>query len=75
MKPTPTPPRKRTGPPGIHPTEEPTTKTFSVLPSDLRTLTDLGDGNRSAGLRAVLASYRRIPTGFPDLDKRPTPTP
>ncbi len=55
MKPTPPPPaRKRTGPPNVHPTEEPVTKTFSILPSDLRTLTALGNGNRSAGLRAVL---------------------
>lgn len=50
--------RKRTGPPNVHPTEEPVTKTFSILPSDLKTLEAIGNGNRSAGLRTVLNFYR-----------------
>lgn len=54
----PTPPRKRTGPPNIHPTEEPFTKTVSILPSDLKALESIGHGNRSAGLRTVLNFYR-----------------
>lgn len=62
MKPKDTPPpppaRKRTGPPNVHPTEEPTTKTFSVLPSDLLFLAARGKGNRSLGLRDVLDFYR-----------------
>lgn len=66
MKPTPTPPRKRTGPPGISLTEETITKTFSILPSDLKALESIGNGNRSAGLRTVLNFYR---------SHNPTPTP
>lgn len=59
MKPTPTPPRKRTGPPNVDPTQDTVGKIFSILPSDLKALESIGNGNRSAGLRTVLNFYRR----------------
>lgn len=57
MKPKDPPPRKRTGPPNVDPTQDTIGKTFSILPSALKALESIGNGNRSAGLRAVLNFY------------------
>lgn len=59
--PEPEPKPRRGGPRPKYGHETPITRTFSILPSQLEYLTQLGDGNRSEGLRRVTSAHRVRP--------------